>query len=110
MNELAADGIPAAVLCRVLGLPRQLYYRLSPDRAAVHYIPWGRRGRIRRGRGSIADNRRTDLVADAIDCAHIRGGDVSAVALHSESWLTVRYSGFRRFMSSSWHQAEPRTD
>ena len=27
MNELAADGIPVAVACRVLGIARQPYYR-----------------------------------------------------------------------------------
>ncbi|MDN5724100.1 MAG: IS3 family transposase, partial [Corynebacterium sp.] len=27
MNELAADGIPVTVACRVLGIARQPYYR-----------------------------------------------------------------------------------
>ena len=33
MSELAADGVPVAVACRVLGLARQPYYRWL--RAAV---------------------------------------------------------------------------
>ncbi|WP_369830500.1 hypothetical protein [Mycobacterium sp. 1245111.1] len=39
MNELAADGIPVAVTCRVLKLARQPYYRwLADPVTATEYV------------------------------------------------------------------------
>ncbi|WP_127507798.1 hypothetical protein [Actinoplanes solisilvae] len=60
MTELAADGIPVAVNCRVLNIARQPYYRwlARPVTDAEWSKPTGRRVRRppRRPRGSDTDS------------------------------------------------------
>ncbi|MEE6177849.1 hypothetical protein [Mycobacterium sp. 050134] len=49
MNELAADGIPVAVSCRVLTLARQPYYRWRANSVTDAEAPAERNAELHRG-------------------------------------------------------------
>ena len=102
MSELAADGVPVAVTCRVLGIARQPYYRWTEHRTAEGklYLCAIKDVCSNRIVGYSIDSRmRARLAVTALTNAVARRGEVAGCVVHTDRGSQFRSRKFVRALA-----------